>query len=32
MPHVNLKIAVGQSDAVKHKLADAFVASLTEIA
>jgi 4-oxalocrotonate tautomerase len=32
MPHLNLKIAVGQSDTVKRQLADAFVASLVEIA
>lgn len=32
MPHVNLKIAGGQSDTVKRQLADAFVASLVGIA
>ncbi|MES1932411.1 4-oxalocrotonate tautomerase [Salinisphaera shabanensis T35B1] len=32
MPHINLKIAAGQSEVVKRALADAFVASLVEIA
>ena len=32
MPHVNLKIATGRSDTIKHELADAFARALVEIA
>ncbi|MES1955963.1 tautomerase family protein [Salinisphaera hydrothermalis] len=32
MPHVNLKIATGHSDTIKHELADAFARALVEIA